>query len=305
MEMKAYGPTAIVVGGGAGSSTALAGMAPIDLARWMIWPAVTFTIVFFVVPIIMMVAVSFWVRSGGALLPEWTVQNYVKFFTRDYLLTALRNSIEVTVLTTALSVIVAYPLAYVLAFHIPERWQKIVLVAAVLPFWTSYVVRSYSWLLVIGDKGILNNLLLDIGLVYEPLKLAYTRFATVLGFVHFFVMLLTLTIYANLIQISPSYLKAAQDLGASTLGVIWHVILPLSLPGVAVGAFLTFVITIGDYVTPQILGGNTEVLVPQAIMLQIVRTADVPMAATLALVLMAAVIAVYLVFQRYLKMDRV
>jgi spermidine/putrescine transport system permease protein len=211
----------------------------------------------------------------------------------------------VTVLTTALSVIVAYPLAYVLAFHIPERWQKIVLVAAVLPFWTSYVVRSYSWLLVIGDKGILNNLLLDIGLIYEPLKLAYTRFATVLGFVHFFVMLLTLTIYANLIQISPSYLKAAQDLGASTLGVIWHVILPLSLPGVAVGAFLTFVITIGDYVTPQILGGNTEVLVPQAIMLQIVRTADVPMAATLALVLMAVVIAVYLAFQRYLKMDRV
>ena len=278
---------------------------PGDLARWMIWPAVGFTIAFFVVPLIMIVLASFWVRSGGALVADWTVQNYVKFFTRDYLLTALRNSIEVSVLTTALSVILAYPLAYVLAFHVPERWQKIVLVVAVLPFWTSYVVRSYSWLLVIGDKGILNNFLLGVGLISEPLKLAYTRSATVLGFVHFFVMLLTLTIYANLIQISPSYLKAAQDLGASTLGVIWHVILPLSLPGVAVGAFLTFVITIGDYVTPQILGGNTEVLVPQAIMLQIARTADLPMAATLSLVLMVVVMAVYLVFQRHLKMDRV
>lgn len=278
---------------------------PVDLARWMIWPAVLFTIVFFVVPLMTMVLVSFWVRSGGTLVADWTIQNYVKFFTRDYLLTALRNSIEVTLLTTALSVLLAYPLAYILAFRVPERWQKIILVLAVLPFWTSYVVRSYSWLLVIGDKGILNNLLLGLGLVSEPLRLAYTRLATVLGFVHFFVMLLTLTIYANLVQISPSYVKAAQDLGASALGVIWHVILPLSLPGIAVGAFLTFVITIGDYVTPQILGGNTEVLVPQAIMLQIVRTADLPMAATLSLVLMAVVVSVYLVFQRYLKMDRV
>ena len=303
--MTAHGSTAVAGGRAGGLSTIPARMGSVDLARWMMWPPVAFTIVFFVVPLIMMVAVSFWVRSGGALVPEWTVQNYVKFFTRDYLLIALRNSIEVTVLTTALSVILAYPLAYVLAFHIPERWQKIVLVAAVLPFWTSYVVRSYSWLLVIGDKGILNDLLLDLGLISEPLKLAYTRAATVIGFVHFFVMLLTLTIYANLIQISPSYLKAAQDLGASTFGVIWHVILPLSLPGVAVGAFLTFVITMGDYVTPQILGGNTEVLVPQAIMLQIVRTADLPMAATLALVLMAVVIAVYLVLHRYLQMDRV
>jgi spermidine/putrescine transport system permease protein len=278
---------------------------PADLARWMLWPAVLFTIVFFIVPLITMVLVSFWVRSGGTLAADWTIQNYVKFFTRDYLLTALRNSIEVTVLTTALSVILAYPLAYVLAFHVPERWQKIILVLAVLPFWTSYVVRSYSWLLVIGDKGIVNNFLLHLGVISEPLKVAYTRSATVLGFVHFFVMLLTLTIYANLIQISPSYLKAAQDLGAGTLDVIWRIILPMSLPGVAVGAFLTFVITIGDYVTPQILGGNTEVLVPQAIMLQIVRTADLPMAATLSLVLMTVVVAVYLVFQRYLKMDRV
>ena len=304
--MKADSSTEVVEQGGKAPGAALMRAAtPSDLARWMIWPAVGFTIAFFVVPLIMMVLASFWVRSGGTLVADWTLQNYVKFFTRDYLLTALRNSIEVSVLTTALSVILAYPLAYVLAFHVPERWQKIVLVVAVLPFWTSYVVRSYSWLLVIGDKGILNNFLLSLGLISEPLKLAYTRSATVLGFVHFFVMLLTLTIYANLIQISPSYVKAAQDLGASTLGVIWHVILPLSLPGVAVGAFLTFVITIGDYVTPQILGGNTEVLVPQAIMLQIVRTADLPMAATLSLVLMILVMAVYLVFQRYLRMDRV
>lgn len=278
---------------------------PVDLARWMIWPALAFTLFFFVMPLVMIGAASFWIRSGGVLVADWNIQNYVKFFSRGYLLVALRNSIEVTLLTTVLSVLLAYPLAYVLAFHVPERWQKIVLVLAILPFWTSYVVRCYSWLLIIGDKGVLNNLLLGLGIISEPLKIAYTRTATVLGFVHFFVMLLTLTIYANLVQISPTYLKAAQDLGASTLGVIWHIILPLSLPGIAVGSFLTFVITIGDYITPQILGGNTEVLVPQAIMLQIGRTADFPMASAMSLILMLVVLAVYLVFQRHLKMDRV
>ena len=278
---------------------------PVELVRWMISPAIVFTITFFVLPLLTMVCVSLWVRHGGTLTADWTLQHYVKFFTRDYLRAALLNSIEVTLITTALSVLLAYPLAYVLAFHVPQRWQKLVLLIAVLPFWTSYVVRSYSWLLIISDHGLLNSLLLRLGIVTEPLHIAYTRSATVLGFVHFFVMLLTLTIYANLVQISPSYLKAAQDLGASSLGVIRHIVLPLSVPGIAVGAFLTFVITIGDYITPQILGGNTEVLVPQAIMLQIVRTADYPAASAMSMVLMLLIIAVYLATQRYLKMDRV
>jgi len=277
---------------------------PVELARWMVWPAVAFTVVFFVVPLIVMIGASFWVRHGGSLEPDWTLENYVKFFTRDYLVAALFNSLEVTLTTTVLSVLLAYPFAYVLAFHVPARWQKLILLVAVLPFWTSYVVRSYSWLLVVSDNGILNTALLNLGLISQPLKIAYSRAATVLGFVHFFVMLLTLTIYANLVQINPSYLKAARDLGASSLDVVWRIILPLSIPGVAVGAFLTFVITIGDYITPQILGGNTEVLVPQAIMLQIVRTADFPMASMMSLLLMVLVMAVYLVFQRYLKMDR-
>ena len=277
---------------------------PLDIVRWMAWPAVLFTALFFVLPLAIMVGVSFWDRKGGALGSAWTAQNYLKFFTRDYLLAALSNSLEVTLLTTVLSVALAYPFAYVLAFHVSGRWQKIILLLAILPFWTSYVVRSYSWLLIVSDNGFLNSLLLRTGLIASPLKIAYTRTATVLGFVHFFVMLLTLTIYANVVQISASYIKAAQDLGASRLTVLRRIILPLSLPGVAVGAFLTFVITIGDYVTPQILGGNTEVLIPQAIMLQIVRSADWPMASVMSLVLMLLVTAVYLLFQRHLKMDR-
>lgn len=277
----------------------------LSLTRWAIYPALVFSLLFFVTPFLVMFAVGFWQRLRGRLEATWTLANYEKFFARDYLVDALFNSVEVTVTTTAISVLVAYPLAYILAYRVPVRWQKVMLILAILPFWTAYVVRSYSWLLVLSDNGIINASLLSIGVIDEPLTLAYTRGATILGFVHFFTMLLTLTIYANLIQIPLSYRHAAADLGASALQVFLKITLPLSIPGVAVGAFLTFVITIGDYITPQILGGNTEVLIPQAIMLQIARAANFPMASVMSVTLMVVVTGVYLAAARYLKMDRV
>ena len=252
-----------------------------------------------------MVAVSFWQRSRGRLEATWTLDNYEKFFAREYLIDALFNSIEVTSITTVISVLVAYPLAYILARAVPVRWQRIILLLAILPFWTAYVVRSYSWLLVLSDNGVVNSALLATGVIGEPLTLAYTRGATILGFVHFFTMLLTLTIYSSLIQIPRSYGDAAADLGASGVQVFLKITLPLSVPGIAVGAFLTFVISIGDYITPQILGGNTEVLIPQAVMLQVARAANFPMASVMSVTLTIVVTCVYLASARYLKMDRI
>ncbi len=274
------------------------------LTKFVLYPAILYSFLFFVVPFAIMVCVSFWQRGRGGLQATWVTDNYEKFFSRHYLLEALLNSLEVTLLTTVISVLIAYPLAYILAFRVPIRWQKILLLITVLPFWTAYVVRSYSWLLVLSDNGIINSTLMGIGLTDTPLTLAYTRGATVLGFVHFFTMLLTLTIYSNLIQIPKNFKNAAYDLGASPFQAFLRVTLPLSIPGVAVGAFLTFVITIGDYITPQILGGNTEVLIPQAIILQVSRSANFPMAAVMSIVLMMVVTFIYFVFSKQLKMDR-
>ena len=175
---------------------------------------------------------------------------------------------------------------------------------AILPFWTSYVVRSYSWLLVLANNGVINQSLLWIGIIDEPLDLANTRTATVIGFVHFFVMLLTLTIYANLVQLSPNYRRAAADLGAGPIRTFLYVILPLTFPGIMVGVFLTFVLCIGDYITPQILGGNNELLMPQIIMLQIIRRADFPTASALAVILMMVVTLAYVACARWIKLER-
>jgi len=268
-------------------------------------PAVLWTLAFFIVPFVMMICYSLWQRAGTGLVRSWNLDNYTGFLDKPHFVAGLQNSLEITVLVTVVSIILAYPLAWIIAERVPRRWQRLALLLAILPFWTSYVVRSYAWLLVLSRGGYLNQFLVGAGIIDTPLEITATRAATVTGFVHFFVMLLTLTIYANLVQLSPNYRRAAMDLGASPLQTFWHVILPLTLPGVVVGAFLTFVLCIGDYITPQILGGNNELVLPQIIMLQITRRADFPTAAALSIILMVVITLVYLAASRWLKMERV
>jgi spermidine/putrescine transport system permease protein len=263
-------------------------------------PALLFTLLFFVLPFIGMGLASLTAKGVDGL----TLSNYAQFFNNGAYFQGLVNSLEITAVVTVLSILVAYPFAWILANVVPERWQRMALLLAVLPFWTSYVVRSYSWLLVLAEQGIVNDALLALGLTDVPLSLANSRFATVTGFVHFFVMLLTLTIYANLKQLSPNYQKAAADLGASPLRVFWHIILPLTLPGIMVGAFLTFVLAIGDYVTPQILGGNNELVLPQVIMMQFQRRNDIPLSAALSVILMLVITLAYVACAKWLKLER-
>lgn len=273
-----------------------------NLKGWgYVAPALAWTITFFAAPFFLMACYSLWRFEGGKVVPVWTLENYAAFLARPHFNQALVNSLEVAAMTVALSVLLAYPLAWILAFKVPRRWQSVALVLAVLPFWTSYLVRSYSWLLVLSDRGVINSALLAAGIVEAPLELAHNRGATVLGFTHFFTMLLTLTIFASLVQINPHYHTAAADLGASRLRTFLRITLPLSLPGVIVGAFLTFVVAIGDFITPQILGGGTELLMPQAIMLQISRYVNLPMASTMSLILMVVVSLVFFACARWLR----
>jgi len=270
------------------------------LLPWaLVSPALLWTLLFFVLPFVAMGAVSLSAAEGGL-----TLAHYAHFFANASYRRAMVNSLEVTAIVTVVSLLLAYPFAWILAEQVPERWQRLALMLAVLPFWTSYVVRSYSWLLVLAENGVVNKVLTAIGLFAAPVQLANTRLATVTGFVHFFVMLLTLTIFANLKQLGPSYRKAAADLGAGPVRTFIHIILPLTLPGIMVGAFLTFVLAIGDYVTPQILGGNNELLMPQLIMMQIGRRGDFPLASALSIILMAVVTIAYVACARWLRLER-
>lgn len=248
-----------------------------------------------------MFVLSFWQRTDEGLVASWTLENYRTFFGETAYLEAALNSIEITLVVTFFSVLLAYPLAWIIAEELPARYRRLALAMAVIPFWTSYVVRSYAWTLVLAKRGVINSWLSDWGL--PVLDLANSRIATVTGFTHFFTMLLVLTIYASLVQMPPNLKRAAADLGAGPFATFRHVILPLTIPGIAVGAFITFAICIGDYVTPQILGGGNDFALPQLIMLQVGRRADLPMAATLSIILMTFVTIAYLATARYMKVE--
>ena len=201
----------------------------VQLRGWgFVAPALLWTAAFFVIPFVVMGAMSLATLDRRTVVWGFHPDNYIELVSKPYLLKAITVSLEIPLTVTVVSVILAYPLAWIIAYRVPERWQRLVLLLTILPFWTSYVVRSYSWLLVLAREGMVNQWLMSLGLTSEPITLASTRFATVTGFVHFFVMLLTLTIYANLVQLSPNYRRAATDLGASAFQTFRHVILPLT-----------------------------------------------------------------------------
>ena len=261
-------------------------------------PATLWTVLFFALPFGVMAGIS--LRRSGS--DGWSLGNYAEFLGNPAYIGAFLNSLEITMTVTVLSVLLAYPLAWIIAEEIPPRYRRLALTLAVLPFWTSYVVRSYAWSLVMAKQGVLNEAVTSLGL--PALALGNSRAAVVIGFTHFFTMLLVLTIYASLVQLPPNLRRAAADLGAGPVAIFRHVIWPLTVPGVAVGAFLTFALCIGDYVTPQILGGGNDLALPQLIMLQIGRSADVPMASALSIILMAAVTLAYLVLARSMRTVR-
>lgn len=259
-------------------------------------PALAWLATFFAAPLLAMIVISLRDSATGQI----EIGNFTRIFIEKSYESALLNSVVLTATVTVASLLLAYPLAYSIVTVLSRRMQRVALTFAVLPFWTSYVVRSYAWLLVLAPTGFLNRLLLALGLIHTPLRLAYTPTATEIGFVHFFIMLDTLTIYASLVQINPRLALAARDLGASSLRTFLTVTLPLSVPGIAVGAFLTIVLCLGDYVTPQILGGMRAIVLPQTVMMQIQKHLDLPMASAMSLVLTLIMALAYLGLRRFL-----
>ena len=271
---------------------------------WLVAPAVLWTLAFFLLPTLSILGLSLYQAEGGRAAGALTLANYERFAAQGYFWQSLVNSLILTGLVTVISLALAFPLAATIAFRVPSHLQRLCLMLCVLPFWTSYVVRSYAWLLVLAPNGVVNQTLMGLGVTDSPLPLSFNRAATVMGFVHFFTMLATLTIFASLTRINPRLMMAARDLGASGLQVFLRIVLPLSVPGLAAGAFLIVVVVMGDYVTPQILGGNNDLVLPQTIMMQIQRRGDVPMAAALSVIMMVVVAAAYLVLARKLTAER-
>ena len=196
----------------------------------------------------------FWLSLFDAA-GQLTLENYERMFQSRAYIKTFKTTIQISFVVTGVCILIGYPLAYLLS-QLPRRAAGIGLVFVILPFWTSLLVRTYAWLVLLQRKGLINTWLIDVGFIDQPLKLVHNFTGTVIGMVHILLPFLVLPLYAAMKTIDRDYLRAASNLGASPVAVFWRVFFPLSLPGLFAGVVLVFVLCLGFYVTPALLGGG-------------------------------------------------
>ena len=197
-----------------------------------------------------------------------------------------------------------YPTAYVLS-RVGGRLRRVLLLLVIVPYLTSFLVRTYAWMVLLGPKGIINSLLLEAGLIDTPLKLLYSAIGVHVGMIHVLLPLMILPLYSVMVRIDAAWLRAARSLGAQPRQVFLHVFLPLSLPGIGAGCALVFLSSIGFFVTPALLGGPKQITIAMLIDLMINDLLNWGLGAALALMLLLVVTVLFLLFQRALRLDRV
>ncbi len=214
------------------------------------------------------------------------------------------QTFEISAVVTTLAVLLGYPVAYLIA-QLPPVWSRLCLALVLIPFWTSLLVRTYAWLVILQRRGLLNDWLIGAGIVDEPLQLMHNYTGTVIGMLHIMLPFLILPTYGALVAIDKSYMKAAANLGASPTRAFWTVFFPLSLPGVIAGALLVFILCLGFYVTPALLGGGRVMMVSMKIQQNAALYFDWGAASALGGALLFATVLIFVVLNRALAIERV
>ncbi len=235
--------------------------------------------------------------------PGFTLGHYAKLLGAPVYLRILANTFEISLVVTVLALVLGYPVAFLLATA-GHRTASLVLACIMLPLWTSLLVRTYAWMVLLGRRGVVNEALSALGLLDAPLPLLYNRTGVTIGMVHVLLPFMILPIYSVMKGIDVELLKAAQNLGADRLQAFLRVYLPLSLPGIAAGCLLVFVTALGFFVTPALLGGRGDMMISMLIETQVRELLNWEFASALAVTLFAVTAFVLLVFQRVLGLDR-
>jgi ABC-type spermidine/putrescine transport system permease subunit I len=240
-------------------------------------------LVLFVLPLARLFALSF---EGGSL--EW----YAKALSGGLYTTILLRTFEIAAIVTLCCLVIGYPVAFLLATTTPA-WRAIGFAFVMLPLWTSVLVRTYAWMVLLGRNGVINRLLIDSGLLEQPLPMLNTRMAVILGMVHVMLPFMILPIYSALTRIDPDLPKAARGLGASTRRVVTTIYLPLSLRGIVAGATLVFVVSLGFYITPALLGGGKVLMFAMVIEQQVREFLAWNFASALSVILLAVTLLAF------------
>ncbi len=267
--------------------------------------------IFFLVALALMLVLSFRQRGAyGGLKPIEDLgayiasgaflANYARSLDGIYLGIGWR-SLWMALLTTALTLAIGYPVAYTLALRAPQRWKNLLLGFVIVPFWTSFLIRTYAWMFLLRTEGLVNRLLLGAGLVERPLEILYTELAVMIGLVYGELPFMILPLYASLEKLDRTLLEAAADLGAGRASAFRRVTVPLSAPGIAAGIVLVFIPSLGQFVVSDLLGGARSMLLGNLIQNQFAVARNHPFGAALAFELMAAVLLLLLAYALSMK----
>ncbi len=245
--------------------------------------------------------------QGWQGIKDWLsgldLENYW-FLTEDALYwKAYLSSLKIAVLSTLLTLMVGYPIAYGMA-RAPDHWRPTLMMLVILPFWTSFLIRVYSWKAILSQEGLLNQFLLWLGVIDAPLTILNTNTAVYIGIVYTYLPFMVLPIYAALEKLDESLLEAAEDLGCSRLSAFWLVTVPLSKQGIIAGSFLVFIPAMGEFVIPALLGGSRTLMIGKVLWEEFFSNRDWPVASAVAVVLLLLLIVPIILFQRNEQKNR-
>jgi putative spermidine/putrescine transport system permease protein len=270
---------------------------PLSGAGWLIVPACALLLVFFAYPV-------FWLLLRSASDPQWGVQNYVTVFDRPVYLQVIWNTFVISATTTLSCLLIGYPLAYTMA-NSSDRMRRLLVFVVLIPFWTSLLVRTFAWMVLLQRQGLINQMLIGIGLIEQPLALIYNRTGVLIGMVQVLLPFMVFPLYAVMVRIDKRYTDAAATLGAPPVRNFVRVYLPLSLPGVLTGSTLVFIISLGYFITPALLGGTGDTMIAQMIERQIANFGNWGLAGALAVVLLVSAVALLALVHRLVGMKEV
>ncbi|SLN72188.1 Spermidine/putrescine transport system permease protein PotB [Roseovarius gaetbuli] len=260
-------------------------------------PCLLFLVLFFFVPLAMFL-------SNAFFDPGFTLEHFEKAFTRPLYMKTLVKTLKLSLTTTIVCVILAYPVAFVIT-HTSGKVKTAILILVLIPFWTNILVRMFAWLAILGRNGVINSNLIAIGAIDEPISLLYNYFAVVLGMTHYMLPFMILPIYSVMAAIPANLTDAAANLGATPFRAFLRVFLPLSLPGVGAGCLLVFILSLGFFITPALMGGAKDTMFAQIIEIQINQMLNWGFAAALSTILLVLTIILYLIYDRLLGVDRI
>ena len=256
-----------------------------------------FTMLLLAAPLVLLCAMSFWTQNFLTIDHTLSLANYKQAWSEPIYQTLMLRSLKISMIVTALTILLAYPAAYYMSFVVPNSRKAMWVFLITIPFWTSYLMRIYLWKVILGYNGVVNGSLMNVGVIAEPLEfILYNQLAVVVTLSHAWLPFAVLPIFVAMEKIDRSYLEAAQDLGDSAFWSFLRVTLPLSMPGVIAATLIVFVPTIGDYVTPKLVGGPDGLMIANMIELQFKKANNAPLGAALALSAMLLVTAVAAIF---------